>query len=70
MDLQDAMNLIAGNLPEGYKIIIEAENGFAGVRMELPNGETTEYCGDERNFIEQIKDLIEVAKHEIEAKPA
>lgn len=70
MDLQDAINMIAEKLPDGYKIIIEAERGYGGVNMLLPNGETTEFISSHKPFIEQIKDLIEVAEHEIEEKSA
>jgi hypothetical protein len=64
MDLQDTLNMIAKELPEQYRIIIEAERGYAGVHLETPDGEEVEVTDHDLSFLNRINMLITVARDE------
>ena len=38
MTTNEFCNFVCGNLPEGYTISIELENGYGGMKLEGPDG--------------------------------
>lgn len=63
MDFQDVINNIAKELPDLYRMIIDAENGYAEIRLESPDGD--EYrCSEshELSLMNQVEMLITLAK--------
>ncbi|QDX22160.1 hypothetical protein FP568_13435 [Pandoraea pnomenusa] len=51
----------AGELPEGWQIVVEVENGYGGVNLIAPDGMETDFSGRDMLLSEQISAAIDAA---------
>lgn len=65
MTLEQRIESAAGNLPEGWSINIEVENGCALVRLVRPDDSSLLVCdGDNRGIAEYFRDAEIIAFNE------
>lgn len=62
MDFVELLNMIAKELPEQFKIVIEVENGYAGVKLVTPVGDDVECVDNDLSIFNKVNFLITVAK--------
>ena len=63
MGFQELVNQICGEMPEGYQIIIELENGCGCAKLLIPgsDAEIEDYDGDS-TFEQHVTNLLKIAK--------
>jgi hypothetical protein len=63
LTFKELINKICGELPDGYQLIIECENGYGGGKLLLPDTDAElEIEYDDLDIDLQILDLLERAK--------
>jgi len=63
ISFKDLINKVCGELPEGYQLIIECENGYGGGKLLLPDTDAEfEIDYDDLDIDHQILDLLDRAK--------
>lgn len=63
--LFEAINKACGELPEGWMIYIEMENGYGGVRLEY-EGEEVKLDYTDLDLTEQVGEALWAAKNRAE----
>ena len=66
LGFQELLNKVCGELPEGFQIVIIAENGYAGCHLINEDGDDVEVEQDtfegEDSLQEEVLELLRVAK--------
>lgn len=64
MNIEETIEKIAEKIPTGWKVVLEIENGFAGVHIVLPHGTIVDMADGESDLQEQMKDAYQLAVDE------
>jgi hypothetical protein len=62
--VDEVINEVARDLPAGWQVVITEENGWAGVSAINPNGVVWDMANGIHTISEQIRNAVELAKHE------
>ena len=62
--LEQNIEFAAGNLPPGWSIIIEVENGWGGAKAIRPDGTEVDMDTGDNCLAEQVGDAVRLARDE------